>query len=442
MTLDKVSSRASMNSAHRREPNIRLSGRWLILARVGWIALVLFMLGVAIVSLPASFVTLHHPCPSSPIACSGLGLLSASDLQALPTVGFSRDAYAWFWIVTSGGSALVLFVVGGILFWRKSDDWIALLVALMCISVGATMITGDLQLSPSIWGVLQNSVLGIESLAILFTLALFPNGRFVPGFAFWITLVYPAYLVLYLVFLRQLRLPDWSLFSNPPNAIAWFGCWIVLTGAQLYRYFRVSTVMERQQTKWVAFSFFAVQVAGVGGNIGFSFLSLQNNGLFYLLADNGFSFIILIIPCSIVLAILRYRLWDIDVIINRTLVYGALTGTLALVYFGLIFGLQYVLRGIISQNNGVAIMVSTLAIAALFQPLRHRIQAIIDRRFYRRKYDAAKTLEMFSATLRNEVDLSQLREHLISVVQDTIQPSHVSLWLREPDRKPPHPDRM
>jgi len=110
---------------------------------------------------------------------------------------------------------------------------------------------------------------------------------------------------------------------------------------------------------------------------------------------------LLLIPLSIGFSILRYRLYDIDLLINRTLVYGTLTVLLAVVYFGLIFALQYLLRGIISQNNDVAIVVSTLAIAALFQPLRHRIQAIIDRRFYRRKYDAAKIVETFSTTLRN-----------------------------------------
>lgn len=168
----------------------------------------------------------------------------------------------------------------------------------------------------------------------------------------------------------------------------------------------------------------------------------QPNPLSDLIASTAVNLFILLIPLSIAFAILRSRLWDIDIIINRTLVYGSLTALLALFYFGLIFGLQYLLRGIISQDNAVAIVVSTLAIAALFQPLRRRIQAIIDRRFYRRKYDAAQIVETFSATLRNEVDLNQLREQLIAVVQDTMQPSHVSLWLHEPASKPPHSDRM
>src|SRR5947209_12212927 len=145
--------------------------------------------------------------------------------------------------------------------------------------------------------------------------------------------------------------------------------------------------------------------------------------------------LLLFIPISIAIAILRSQLYDIDTIINKALVYGLLTALLAAVYAGLIIGLES-LAGLFSRQGAqpLVIVVSTLAIAALFQPLRHRLQQVIDRRFYRRKYDAAKTLEAFNATLRNEVDLSQLREHLVTVVQDTMQPSHVSLWLREPSR--------
>jgi hypothetical protein len=128
---------------------------------------------------------------------------------------------------------------------------------------------------------------------------------------------------------------------------------------------------------------------------------------------------------------LRYRLWDIDLIIKKTLVYGVLTSILTLIYVGLILSLQSLTHTLTRQagNNPILIVASTLAIAALFQPLRQRIQAIIDRRFYRRQYDAQKTMDAFSSTLRAEVDLEQVREQVVTVVQETMQPSHVSFWL-------------
>jgi len=125
----------------------------------------------------------------------------------------------------------------------------------------------------------------------------------------------------------------------------------------------------------------------------------------------------LAIPFTLAIAVLHYRLWDIDVIINRTLVYGTLTVTLGLIFVGLVLGLQFLVRGMIQQTNDIALVASTLVIAALFEPLRRQIQTLIDRRFYRQKYDAAKTIAAFGAILRNEVDLNQLSESLAAVVQ-------------------------
>ena len=149
----------------------------------------------------------------------------------------------------------------------------------------------------------------------------------------------------------------------------------------------------------------------------------------------------LFIPLSIGIAVLRARLFDIDVVINRTLVYGSLTAMLVLVYFGGVATTEAIFRGLTGQEQQpqFAVVISTLVIAALFNPLRRRNQSFIDRRFYRRKYDARKTLEAFSARLREETDLQALNDDLVGVVKETMQPAHVSLWLR-PDPAPQRED--
>jgi uncharacterized membrane protein YidH (DUF202 family) len=194
--------------------------------------------------------------------------------------------------------------------------------------------------------------------------------------------------------------------------------------------------VQRQQTKWFVYALAAGLCLGV--MVAALPAVTPVNSPFPLLSATSGPLALAFIPFGLGIAILRYRLWDIDVIINRTLVYGCLTALLALLYVGLIVGLQSLFQGVFKQNNDVAIVVSTLVIAALSQPLRHRIQKIIDRRFYRRKYDAARTLAAFSATLQNEVDLRQLSKHLLAVVQETMQPASVSLWLRSPgqERRP------
>jgi hypothetical protein len=192
--------------------------------------------------------------------------------------------------------------------------------------------------------------------------------------------------------------------------------------------FRRARGDERQQIKWVAYGVALFTLAIVAVSLWPSLDgSVAGNVLFLV----GF----LAIPSAMALAILRYRLYDIDVVINRTLVYGALSVTLALLYFGSITVLQGAWIALTGQRAQLAVVVSTLLIAALFNPIRHRIQAFIDRRFYRRKYDAAKTLESFSRRLREEVDLENLAGELVAVVEKTIQPAHVSLWLRDRGEK-------
>src|SRR3712207_6115261 len=180
--------------------------------------------------------------------------------------------------------------------------------------------------------------------------------------------------------------------------------------------------VERQQIKWLAYGG-AVMVGGVcaGGlvipwNVPVSIVIMSVS--------------LLGLPVFTGIAIVRHHLYDIDILINRTLVYATLTATLTLVYFGGVAGLQRLLSPVMGEGNGLAVVASTLLIAALFNPLRRRIQAFIDRRFYRRKYDARKTLEAFSAKLRDETDLEALNSELIGVVRETMQPSHISLWQR------------
>jgi len=216
------------------------------------------------------------------------------------------------------------------------------------------------------------------------------------------------------------------------GTLGWVGFFIALAvavagGISLVLRFRRARGVERQQIKWFAFSgvvFCAVFAAG-------PFLwtlpqSPATAWIWPVLFLAGAS----TIPVAVGIAILRYRLYDIDLIINRALVYGSLTAMLALVYVGSVVGLQSVFRGLTGQESTLAVVASTLVIAALFNPFRRRVQGFVDRRFYRRKYDAAKTLEAFGARLREETDLEALSADLVGVARGTVQPEHASLWLR------------
>jgi hypothetical protein len=215
------------------------------------------------------------------------------------------------------------------------------------------------------------------------------------------------------------------------SGLGWMfmGLSVALAAAALVVRLRRSTGFERQQLKWIAFAAAITGVAVVADVLSF-FASLEGDRISQLrvvLLGIGFS----AFPVAAGTAILRYRLYDIDVVINRTLVYGALTATLAATYLGSVLLLQLLLNGV-TGDSGLAVAGSTLAVAGLFRPARGRIQAAVDRRFFRRRYDAQRTLEAFSSRLRDEVDLRALSSELNAVVHETLQPAHLSLWLRSP----------
>jgi hypothetical protein len=428
MNLEDIEGK-SADGAALSSADTRLTGPWLIVARVVWLVLVVPSLGLFIASLFVSYQQLQS------------GAIPAQAQQMLSSVGLSVSGFNALNTIFNVITSAIWYGVGFFIFWRRSDDWLALLAAFVLVMFNVT--TNSNNNVPSTLALAYPALalplsfmnfLGIISLGVF--LLLFPGGRLIPR---WMGLI----LLLFLLseFLGNFPSTSSAFDANWP---AWFLLLMTLVvfGAivysQIYRYWRVSTPVQRQQTKWVILGVaaaFAVIISILVINYGIpSLVNLNSFGAFIL------TFIVwpaalLLIPLSIGFSILRYRLYDIDLLINRTLVYGTLTVTLALIYIGSIIGLQALLRGIINANNSVAIVVSTLVIAALFQPLRHRIQAIIDRRFYRRKYDAARTIAAFSATLRNEVDLTQLSEHLVAVVEETMQPKYVSLWLRPASRE-------
>lgn len=419
------------NTGTSNESDTRLYGRWLILARILWATMTLFILCLFVVAIPVRFHELQHICMQG--VCNELQLVPG-DISALKELPFSLNIYAAYIIPLEVAYTLSYVLIAAIIFWRRSDDWLALFVSLTLVALGATLppvIAALVKVQPA-WHYPALFVQELAPTCLMAFLFLFPNGRFVPR---WTALFVAGWIVWSLI--RPLFIQSTPFALGQLENFAMMGLFVLGVLAQLYRYYRVSTSWQRQQTKWVVFSLSVLVLGGVVYLlIHLLFAPLNQPGLGHILGNMISVPVCLTIPGLLVslalgLAILRYRLWDIDLLINRTLVYTSLTATLAFVYLGLVLLLQrafFLLTG--QQQSEPVLVVSTLIIAALFQPLRGRIQTIIDRRFYRRKYDATRIITAFSETLSREVDLDQLSEHILAVVQETMQPSQVSLWLR------------
>lgn len=406
---------------------------------MAWVAVALAALAVVVFSVPVLFGQLATLCRSSAEACFEQGRLTSGDLASLREAGLSLRSYAALDVGVDTFSRLAWFVVGAVIFLRRSGDPMALVVASFLVTFGTATFASDgveaLAAVHPVWWVTGRSVQVLGEVFVVLFFLTFPGGRFAPRWTLWVGVAFLAFQIPGDLF------PD--LYSRTPlledvQGVVFMGFVISMVGSQIYRYRSVSTPQQRRQTKLV--------VSGTALALSLVFV-LLGPLFFYAPGSEAFSsaawfsvglalpMIMLLIPLSICVAMLRSGLFDIDVVINRALVYTSLTVSLALVYVGSVVGLQAGLRWWTGGDSDLAVVASTLAIAALFVPLRRRVQAVVDRRFYRRKYDAQKTLAAFSAKLRDETNLDDLSGDLVGVVQETMQPAHASLWLREPGER-------
>jgi hypothetical protein len=376
-----------------------------------WVALAAFVTVAWAVSIPSHWTMLKTICHTTS-ACDS-SQLDASAARTLSQHGISIEAFAVYAIAVSVVFLSIWIGLGALIIWRKPEDRGALLSAFFLILFPSF-------LDPSI--PLSVTFLGL----ILFGL-LFPDGRFAPRWTRWLALA---------AILASMS----TILSDGVAALATLVIVLFTVPLQIYRFRAISSWAQRQQTKWALFGLTA-------GILGFASLLIlpsillvpsqtQNGSLFSALSSSGdFVVVVSAIPISLAIAVLRSRLWDIDRIVSRALVYTALSVTLVGIYLGSVVGLQALFRTISGQQSELAVAISTLVIASLFNPLRNRIQDVIARTFSRRKYNAQQVLAAFGATCRDETDLEKLKDEMMRVVEETVQPAGVSLWLRDSRRE-------
>ncbi len=396
-------------------------GRWRQLAIWLWPLLALVAVAVLLVTVP-------------------IYVQDADGLISETTV----DAPDWLVIAVTTPGTLFSFLTAAIslglsflLYWRRRGERMALFLAYMFLYYGIIM-AGPVEHLAKIVD-LGYAVIAAQPLLVIFLTPLmftFPDGRFAPSWSRWLVilsvLAIPAMIVLSIDLETGNR--PFGLWYDYLMVVAISGIFLYGFVAQYRRYRHISSPQQRLQTKWVIYGlglwFLLVFLSSIQY---YSVRSLPEGSpvpLWFLLSNMLWWVGLSILPVVFTVAVLRYRLYDINLIIRRTLTYGLLTALLVALYILGVLLLQSLFRAVTGQESPLAIIISTLTIAALFNPLRGRLQEVIDRRFFRHKYDAGQTLARFARTTRDEVDVEVVTGELVRVVQETMQPEHVQIWLR------------
>ncbi len=399
----------------------RSRAAWLM--TVGFLIYTLLILIGHIVGFPLGYAYLHTVCPSG---CS----LTPENVHALEHIGLSISFYANLYMMIQVLYILVCVGIALLIVFKKPGQWVPL--GLSCFLIWFSAYEGaDYPALVAAYPVLNVPVqllLGLGGGILGFYAFLtFPNGKFGSRWVlgFYLVSVFEGVLAVFIT------TPVFVLINSVFSFLSFF----IILGVLIYRSRRLLNAKERAATKWIilSLSIFIPTVILV-------FLVLPAvapaDSLALLIVNIAGFFGCGINIAGILIAVMYANAFDIDVFVRRTLVYTMLTAILALLYAGMVFGSQFVLATFSPQTaqSPLILVGSTLVIAALFQPMRHRIQRTIDRRFYRQKYDASRIIERFSTSLRSEIDLAELSEQVVAVVQETMRPTHVSLWLRKPTR--------
>ena len=414
---------AALDTQVQEESNKPSRSRAAWLMTVGFLVYTLLILIGHIVGFPLGYAYLHTVCPSG---CS----LTPENVRALEHIGLSISFYANLYMVIQVLYILVSVGIALLIVFKKPGQWVPL--GLSCFLIWFSAYEGaDYPALVAAYPVLNVPVqlllfLGGGILGF-YAFLTFPNGKFGSRWVlgFYLVSVFEGVLAVFIT------TPVFVLINSVFSFLSFF----IILGVLIYRSRRLLNARERAATKWIILSlsifiptvilvFFVLPAVAPADSLA---LLIVNIAGFFGCGIN---------IAGILMAVLYANAFDIDVFVRRTLVYTLLTAILALLYAGMVLGSQFGLATFSPQaaQSPFILVGSTLVIAALFQPMRHRIQRTIDRRFYRQKYDASRVIERFSASLHSEIDLADLSEQVVAVVQETMQPAHVSLWLREPSR--------
>jgi hypothetical protein len=384
-------------------------------------------------AIPVRYQNLRTVRPDATIIT---GQLNPEEAAALAELRLAPALYAGAITVLEATAAIFFLLLGAFVFWRRRGHPAVLSFALALVTFGftASPLLLPLEASHRTWNTTVSllRLIGLASLGITFLR--FPDGQFVPRWSRWLAVIWGAYLLL-AILVPSFRLTASLLVTGERQTavLGWAFFWLLMIVAlQIYRYRTYASSEQRQQTKWVVYGLIVAFGVTIPLSLPLVLLpSLRETTTLALAARmltvTAILFGEIFLAMTVAIAILRFRLYDIDLLINRTVVYGLLTAALLLVYYSSIILLQ----AFLPDRSPAATVLSTLAAASLFTPLRRRIQTGIDRRFFRSKYNAAITLSGFAQLARDEVNLETLVDELVAVVAKTVQPAQVTIWLAD-----------